>query len=99
MVEGVGLGQPRVDAGSTRIARLDTAPLRQTADAPSEKGAGGDEVAISLDARLMQRAQQAVASAPDVRQDKVAELKQQIASGQYQVSPDKIARRMLDVVG
>jgi flagellar biosynthesis anti-sigma factor FlgM len=37
----------------------------------------------------------AVESAPDVREDRVAELKQRIASGEYDVPADTLARDLL----
>lgn len=99
MVEGVGLGQPRVEIELARRARLETERSRPAASQPTEQSAGGDEVAISLQAAQMQRARQAVDAAPEVRQDKVEEARWQIASGQYSVSSSDIARCILDVLG
>lgn len=42
------------------------------------------------------QARDVVASQPDVRADKVAALKQQIASGSYQVDTRVLAAKMLD---
>jgi len=38
--------------------------------------------------------QQQAMAVPDVRQDKVDALKQQIASGQYNVDPSEVAKSM-----
>ncbi|MHB0874959.1 MAG: flagellar biosynthesis anti-sigma factor FlgM [Anaerolineae bacterium] len=99
MVEGVGLGQLRVDTEPTRAARLESERSRPATGRPSEQSSRGDEVAISLQAAQMQRARQAVEAAPEIRQDKVEEARRQIATGQYKVSSADIARRVLDVLG
>lgn len=59
------------------------------------RAGGRDEVQISQAGRDYQIAKQAVAQAPDVRMDKVAELKSRIASGEYQVSPDDFASKLI----
>ena len=82
----------------------------QNADAASNTGAAqhaaktnhhrsqraADEVTLSDTARQMAAAQDAVKAAPDVRQDKVDAIKQQIDSGTYQVSARVLARKMVD---
>jgi flagellar biosynthesis anti-sigma factor FlgM len=45
----------------------------------------------------MRWALQAARSAPDVRADKVADIKWRIAQGTYVVNPELIAQRMLGV--
>ena len=40
-------------------------------------------------------AKQAVASAPDVRQDKIADIKERIQNGTYDVSPEAFADKLL----
>lgn len=66
------------------------------AKAQGSSGAGGkDEVQISQVGRDYQVAKQAVAQASDIRMDKVAELKSRIASGEYQVSADDFASKLI----
>ena len=55
-----------------------------------------DSVTLSDSARSMASARTAVQNAPDVRQEKVADIKQQISDGTYQVSSKVLARHMLD---
>ena len=43
----------------------------------------------------MAASRRAVETAPDVREDRVAELKQRIARGEYDVPADVLARKML----
>lgn len=99
MVEGVGLGQPRVDMESARFTRMESERSRPATGQPPESRNGTDEVAISYQAALMQRASEAVETASEVRTEKVEQIRMQIASGKYSVSSTDIARRVLDVLG
>lgn len=54
-----------------------------------------DQVQISQAGRDYQIAKQAVAQASDIRKDKVAELKSRIAAGEYQVSADDFASKLI----
>jgi negative regulator of flagellin synthesis FlgM len=51
---------------------------------------------ISERARDLARAKSVAGSTPDVREEKIAELKRRIASGNYSVDSDKVADRMVD---
>ncbi len=54
-----------------------------------------DNVTISGEGKLMQKAIQAARLAEDIRQDKVEELREAIATGVYEVSPDEVAEQMI----
>jgi flagellar biosynthesis anti-sigma factor FlgM len=55
-----------------------------------------DSVTLSDSARSVATARTAVQNAPDVRQQKVADIRQQLSDGTYQVSSRVLARKMLD---
>lgn len=55
-----------------------------------------DEVQISRAGRDYQVAKQAVAEAPDIREDKVAALKNSIASGNYKVEAGDFAAKLME---
>jgi negative regulator of flagellin synthesis FlgM len=55
-----------------------------------------DSVEISDLSRELSRARQAVDAAPDVRADKVAAIKKRIEDGTYTVSPELLARKLLE---
>lgn len=57
---------------------------------------GRDELQISQAGRDFQIAKQAVAQSPDIREDKVAQLKSKIESGEYQVSADDFASKLME---
>ena len=58
--------------------------------------AGRDEVQISRTGLDYQIAKQAVANAPDIREDKVSDLKSSIASGNYHVEDGDFASKLLE---
>jgi len=66
---------------------------RGVANAESGRAVGSE---ISAKAKDAARAHKIAASTPDVREDKVAELKKRIADGNYRVDADKVADRMVD---
>jgi len=71
---------------------------RTTASGTTAKAAGGagqDKVAISQQAMEMRRASDIAAGLPEVRQEKVAEIRQQISPGTYSVNGEKIAMNMI----
>lgn len=60
------------------------------------RGAGADRLALSQRAEEMKAARAVMMEAPEVRADRVAELKAKIDAGTYQVDADKVAERILD---
>lgn len=55
-----------------------------------------DAVHISQAGKDYQIAKQAVANAPDIREDKVADLKAQVKSGNYNVDTGDFASKLLE---
>lgn len=64
-----------------------------------EKTSGSDKLEISNLGRDLQIAKQAVSAAPDIREDKVAEYKNRIASGTYEVTGESFAEKLLAKYG
>lgn len=54
-----------------------------------------EKVSLSSAAREIQQAEKALRELPEVRQEKINELKKQIAAGNYDVRGDKIAEKLL----
>lgn len=77
--------------------------IYQTGNKPSvtKKGAakGTDKVEISQFGKDYQVAKQAVAAAPDVREDKVADMKARIEAGTYDVSAADFAAKLAQKYG
>ncbi len=57
---------------------------------------GSDQLSISQTGYSYQTAKTAVSEASDVREDKVAKLKEQIQNGTYSVNPDDFASKLLE---
>lgn len=62
--------------------------------AKQSKTAKTDKIEISDFGQSLAIAKQAVKDAPEVRMDRVAELKAEIASGNYHVSSEEIADKL-----
>ncbi len=55
-----------------------------------------DQMEISQSGRDYQVAKQAVAGTSDIREDKIAQLKEQVANGSYKVSAEDFASKLLE---
>jgi len=63
--------------------------------APAEETAKGDTVQLSDRSRLIARAQELAAGAPEVREARVNDLRDRINAGTYNVSGQTVAEAML----
>ena len=68
---------------------------RRADRAANEAARGGDRIEISDRARELAKARQAVDAAPDVRADKVAQIKKRIEDGTDSVPAELLAQRLL----
>lgn len=78
-----------------KSARNNARSATTAAAAKSAGEAGGDKVAISQQAMEVRRAADIAAGLPEVRQEKVAEIRQQISQGTYSVNGEKVAMNMI----
>ena len=81
------------------IREVNNVKSRPEAEPTAEAASKSDSVEISERAHELARAQRAVEAAPDVRADRVAELKKQIEEGTYNVPAEALADMLLDVNG
>src|SRR5215510_14283742 len=87
--EITGLHQAALQPAQSRpVAPAPVAGQASSSNAP----AAADTVTLTDAARLMQRLEAAVAKAPQVDGARVEHIKQQIASGGYQVDPHQLAK-------
>ncbi len=84
----------RIDGLSSvnQVYKTNKAYKTQTAS----KAYGTDKFEISRTGKDMQTAKAAVSAAPDVRADKVADIKARIANGTYNVSSMDLASKLVD---
>lgn len=85
----------RIDAYN-QIAALYKTTKPSKAKSTAEITAARDQVQISRAGKDYQIAKRAVASASDIREDKVAELKSSIESGNYNVDTGDFASKLLE---
>lgn len=86
----------RVDTLSQVAQLYNTSKPTRTNKTSGIAPMGRDEVQISSIGRDFQIAKQAVAEASDIREDKVAEVKSQINSGNYKVDTADFASVLLN---
>ena len=85
----------RIDAYN-QIAQLYGVNKTTAAQKNSKSASTRDEFTISSAGKDLQIAKTAVAQASDIREDKVALLRNKIDSGEYSVSPDDFAAKLLE---
>lgn len=85
----------RIDAYN-QIAQLYGVNKTTTAQKNLKTASTKDEFTISSVGKDLQIAKTAVAEASDIREDKVALLKNKIDSGEYSVNPDDFAAKLLE---
>ena len=79
-----------------QVAQLYKTNKTSTTRPASASAMGRDEVQISSFGRDYQIAKKAVAEASDIREDKVSQLKEQIASNKYSVDAGDFASKLLE---
>ncbi|MCG6552307.1 MAG: flagellar biosynthesis anti-sigma factor FlgM [Candidatus Magnetominusculus sp. LBB02] len=76
-----------------------TKKVNKTIDAgTTSQTNSADSVSLSPNARAIDEMTRAIAQLPDVREAKVAEVKQSVDDGTYQINPSKIAGKMIDEI-
>ncbi len=66
-------------------------PEKQAANSVAQE----ERVSLSSAARDIQRAEKAIKELPEIREEKVRDLQDQIETGRYEVSGEKIAGKMI----
>ena len=85
----------RVEAYN-QVAQLYNREKTQKVQNTKQMSTGRDEVQISSMGRDDQLAKQAVADASDIREDRVAQLKERLDSGNYNVDMNDFANKLLE---
>lgn len=78
-----------------QMQRLENDQRIQSKVQPDASPQQGDRINLSSEALLHTTAHTAASNAPEVRQEKVNELKERIASGNYTIDAENIAKKLL----
>jgi flagellar biosynthesis anti-sigma factor FlgM len=77
------------------LAEADASRTRSSRPPSNDEAAGQTEAATTSSSTSVRSLAQSVLGAPEVRTEKVAALRENIASGRYEVSAQQIAASML----
>ena len=86
------------DIQGTNVSQLQTeqaGAVEPRAEQKTEATQNTDNIQLSQEARLMQKASRVIAETPDVRQEKVAPLQQAVNQGTYSVGSQKVANSII----
>ncbi len=86
-IQGAGISQLQSQQTGSVGSRAGTT----SADSPD----GNDNIVVSQQARLMQKAADIIGQTPDIRQDKVDSIQQSVNQGAYSADTQKVANSMI----
>ncbi|MEE9536035.1 MAG: flagellar biosynthesis anti-sigma factor FlgM [Desulfobacterales bacterium] len=66
-----------------------------TSEQPENQQVKADTVELSDMGKSVQEAHRQLETIPDIREDKVAQLKEQVENGTYEIDAEKVADKML----
>ena len=91
------LSKPTISSShnSAQISTQDS--VKNNSVTTGKPASAGESVQLSKDARQLQSVSQRLADMPSVNSDKVAQLKQAIADGSYQIDNERVASKMLSL--
>ena len=72
---------------------------KQKQDNKAEKGEKGDKLNISNKAVQFKEVKEELKASSDIRQEKVADLKDAVTKGNYEIDSEKVAEKILDRLG
>jgi negative regulator of flagellin synthesis FlgM len=91
-----GLSKPtKANSLSTAQSSAQDSAKKSVLEQTNKQGNSGESVQLSQNARQLQSVSEKIASMPSVNSEKVAQLKQAIAEGSYQVDSQRVASKLL----
>ncbi len=69
--------------------------VESASDQPEKQQVKADTVELSDMGKRVQEANKQLENIPDIREDKVAQLKEQVENGTYEVDAEKVADKMI----
>lgn len=93
--ETLGLTNKALEGRERATAGVRGGSKAMTASGATAEAEAQDRVELSGRSREMAKAAEALAATPEVREQRVAELRRQIDNREYQVDADQVAHRMI----
>lgn len=88
----------RLSAYASEVRSAHATPASSSRDSHPVPSRGDDEVVVSPEALLFQRAKEALKSAPEVRVGVIQRLQEQLQNGTYTVDSVLIAEKLMEAV-
>ncbi len=86
----------RIQPTSTQsVGPSGTPRIDDTAGQPARRA---DEIRLSMGARELQQLREAVNAAPDIREDRVAAIRRQLAEGTYEIDYRALAQKLAGII-
>ena len=95
-IHGIGGGQGPGQPDQVGNRKIDESSFNRDHAAKIE---GGDRVELSPEARQIIQLAEQTRQLPEIREDRVAALRQQLADGTYNVDPQQVAASILEEDG
>ena len=90
-----GLGRPPVDISQSQARSVGKAKDAGQGPSVSGPGATGDAVSITGAASHLQRIEASLKALPEIDETRVAETRQQVDAGTYQVNAENLADKLI----
>ncbi len=91
-----GLSKPtKASSPSTAQTNAQDSAKKSVLAQTNKPTSSGEPVQLSKNARQLQSVSEKIASMPSVNSEKVAQLKQAVAEGSYQVDSQRVASKLL----
>ncbi len=92
-------GVIRLRINKTQIQRINQLKLNQMKkDNRMDRGKKADKINISSHALDFKKIEGELSRIPEIRSEKVESLKKQVKKGTYSISPDALAKKILDSI-
>ncbi len=78
------------------LSETNTQPVRPQNDEPLAPADTGDRTTLTSQQDLASSLTERALQTPEIRQDKVDSLKDEVSNGQYRLDPQQIARAIMD---
>lgn len=88
---------PKRQKGEALVTNSAPPAENKAASTPPQSANANDNVSLSNTAQSLSKIEAELKSSPEVDQNKVNEIKSRIANGDYQINPQNMAQKLLNI--